>query len=351
MLIHLLLFILGLEPLHSAGYQGEGFTIAIIDNGFFRADDPSVFDQKHIVATYDLLADSLRKGDMFSDPACSHGTMCLSTMLYQSTDFIGTAPAADYILIRTEDAYHEMPYEVDNLIKGLLLADSLNADIITISLGYFQFDDPQFDYTYSDLDGNSDLSRMVTEIANRGRLICVSAGNEGNKNWHYIDLPADARDVLTIGAVDERGVAASFSGYGPTADGRQKPEIAAYGVNVTYYDPRIQDEQGKYVGDLSKDNGTSFSTPMIAGMAACLWQAMPHLTATQLREQIISSANLYNSPDYQRGYGVPNATTIWLANDIIENENDQALPCKMLIDNQIVIIRGQYKYDIMGRPL
>ncbi|MBR1425886.1 MAG: S8 family serine peptidase [Paludibacteraceae bacterium] len=353
MLATLLLFILGLQPLHDAGFRGEGLTVAVIDDGFYHADDPDVFDTDRIIAYYDLLHDSLRQADMFSDPACRHGTYCLSTMLYDSPDFTGTAPDADYILIRTEDDYHEAPYEVHNLIQGLLLADSLGADIISVSLGYFAFDDTTFNYTYDDLNGMSELSRTATDIARRGRLVCVAAGNSGNAPWHYIYLPADAEDILTVGAVDSAGFIAPFSSFGPTSDGRIKPEVCAWGRQTWLYDPtRYNADTGTY-GALFRGNGTSFACPEVAGMAACIWQAYPHLNAAQLRDIIIRSADSYPSPDNQRGYGVPDAARACaLAEQLLDlPATDADAPAHKRIHNgQLLIHRAGTDYDLLGRP-
>ena len=341
LLLSILTYILGLQPLHEAGYKGQGMTIAVIDCGFYNANDSKIFNQERIIGVYDLLKeDSINRPDIFSNPADNHGAHCLSTMLCQSEDFTGTAPEADYILIRTEDLKYEYQGELDRLEKGMRLADELGADIITISLGYSSFDDPSTNYTYADMNGKNRLSQTATELARKGRLICVAAGNDGNKPWHYIDLPADADSILTVGACSADSLPAPFSSWGPTADGRQKPEVAAWGQLT-----RIIDLNS---GEATTGSGTSYATPEIAGMAACLWQALPGKTAMQIRELIIKSAHQYDSPDYQLGYGIPDAGKAWLAgrtptagnaaeNDAAENNAGAA---KILRNGTIYIIRS-----------
>ena len=337
----ILAYILGLQPLHEAGYKGQGMTIAVIDCGFYNANDSRIFNQERIIGVYDLLKqDSVNRPDIFSNSMDNHGACCLSTMLYQSEEFTGTAPEANYILIRTEDLLYEYRGELDRLERGMRLADKLGADIITISLGYSSFDNAAENYTYEDMNGKVSVSKTATEMARKGRLVCVAAGNEGNKDWKYIDLPADADSILTVGACSETRDPASFTSYGPTADGRQKPEVAAWGQGT-----RIADLNG---GGVTTGSGTSFATPEIAGMAACLWQALPDKTAMEIRDLIIKSAHQYSSPDDRLGYGIPDAGKAWLAgltSTSTSNTGQKERPTiKILINGTLYIIRGGERY-------
>ena len=337
-------FILGLQPLHESGFRGAGKTIAVIDCGFYHANNDALYDQSKILSAHDMLDPTLQRGDMFESESDMHGAVVLSTMLYESTEFTGTAPDAHYILIRTEDVKEEYKGETENLIRGLEKADELGADIITISLGYFTFNDGIGNYTYDSLDGHTRLSQAVTGMARKGRLVCVAAGNEGNKTWHKISVPADADSILTVGAVDNNGEAAGFSGWGPSADGRVKPEVCAPGVNTTIVNPVTE--------EVSTGNGTSFATPEVAGMAACIWQAVPELTAMELREMIIRSASLYPSHDDQRGYGIPNAeVALQLATALIETRQDQTKARKVVENGNIVIIKNGIRYTVTGQRL
>ena len=152
-------------------------------------------------------------------------------------------------------------------------ADSLGVDVINTSLGYTTFDNPNYDYEYSDMDGKTTFISRGAEIAfSRGMIVVNSAGNEGNKPWHYISAPADAPSVLSIGAVDETSTITGFSSFGPTSDGRIKPEVSAQGGNVYVIN---------YLGNIATSNGTSFSSPVMTGVITCLWQAFPEKKQTK----------------------------------------------------------------------
>ena len=306
LLLFLTSWFLGLEPLHEAGFRGEGITIAVIDGGFYGVDqDSEAYPSEQIIGWKDFLD---KDSTFFTDINESHGSMVLSTMLTEKNDdgqALGTAPGANYFLIRTEDIYAEYPGEMDNLVRGIQYADSIGADIITISLGYRQFDNPDDDLKYEDINGKSAVSMAATEAARHGRIVVVAAGNDGNDPWHYIAVPSDADSILCVGAVDEDSIVAPFSSFGPTADGRELPQVSAWGFNSMVYSPAAD--------SCILKNGTSFAAPRIAGMAACLRQAMPQLSAMDLRRMIIESASHYPNWDPQMGYGIPNAAAIWQA--------------------------------------
>jgi len=337
--------------------------IAVIDAGFFRANDPTVFPQDRILGSYDLLlGDSLAVDTtgMFDDPTVVHGTMVLSTMLYQdSTEggFIGTAPNASYYLIRSEDAPAEYYGEVERLVRAFRLADSLDVDIVTVSLGYSIFDDidgqpnPQ-NYTYADMNGTSIAARAATELVRHGRFVVVSAGNDGNKEWHYISTPADADSILSVGAVNvnDNDSIAPFSSFGPTSDGRLKPEVSASGWGATVYHPEVQDSLGNYVGAVGVANGTSFAAPATAGMVACLWQALPNLTSMELRQLIMESSRYYPLHNDQAGYGVPDAWFAYSGEHTALREQTKAMDndCKRIENGQLLIIHNGVKYNVLG---
>ena len=306
LLLFLTSWFLGLEPLHEAGFRGEGITIAVIDGGFYGVDqDSAAYPSEQIIGWKDFLE---QDSTFFTDINESHGSMVLSTMLTEKNDDgqpLGTAPGANYFLIRTEDIYAEYPGEMNNLARGIQYADSIGADIITISLGYRQFDNPDDDLKYEDINGKSAVSLAATEAARHGRIVVVAAGNDGNDPWHYIAVPSDADSILCVGAVDEDSIVAPFSSFGPTADGRELPQVSAWGFQSMVYSPAAD--------SCVRKNGTSFAAPRIAGMAACLRQAMPQLSAMDLRRMIIESASNYPNWDPQMGYGIPNAAAIWQA--------------------------------------
>jgi serine protease AprX len=209
----------------------------------------------------------------------------------------GTSPGADFLLLRTEDDESEFPVEEDYWAAGAEYADSAGADIISSSLGYYNFDDPDLNYKYSDMDGNTAFVTQAADIAaSKGIVVVASAGNERNKPWKRIIAPSDGDSVICVGAVDGGNLISSFSSAGPSADGRVKPDNAAMGVNVT-----VQTD----IYSVGKMNGTSFSCPVLSGMTACLMQAVPEAVNAEIIEAIHLSSDKYNSPDSLYGYGIP----------------------------------------------
>ncbi len=211
---------------------------------------------------------------------------------------VGTAPGASYWLLRSEDAGSEYVVEEDNWIAAAEYADSVGADVINSSLGYTDYDDNNQSYTYADMDGNTArVTRGADIAASKGILVVNSAGNSGNNFWRYIGAPADADSIITVGAVNSLGIIASFSSLGPTSDGRVKPTVCGQGEG-TYV---VSSADGVYPG-----NGTSFSSPVMAGAVTCLWQANPSFNNMELIDAIKRSASRYSSPDSLYGYGIPN---------------------------------------------
>jgi len=332
-----------LTALHEAGFEGQGILMAICDGGFYDADKISCFRQKELeLGHYDFTDDK----DGFYGKTGTHGTECLSTISGIAKGYYGAATQAQYVLMRSEEDATESPKEMDNLVVALETADSLGVNIFSVSLGYAMFDNPEWTLDKSQLDGKSTRASLAATIAARkGMLVCAAAGNEGNKDWHTICVPADADSILAVGAVGLDSIIGSFSSFGPSADGRTKPEVCAAGVKAAVIKPSEEIITGQ---------GTSFATPLIAGMAACLWSALPKENAMQIRERIIRSADRFNNPDTdQYGYGIPDA---WKAykddvatiNDVIGFADDEQ-PRKVLRGDQILIIRHGHIYNLAGQ--
>ena len=284
---------LGGNKLHEKGYTGDGMTIAVIDAGFYKVDELAVFSdlQNQILSTYDFVDGN---SNVYDDH--THGMMVLSTMGGKG-EMTGTAPDANYILLRSEDVFSENLIEEYIWVCAAEYADSAGADIINSSLGYTDFDNTLQNHTYADMDGKTAPISIGAGIAcSKGIIVVNSAGNSGNSSWHYIGAPADNFDVLTVGAVDENKEFASFSSYGPNADGAVKPDIVAQGKNTVIISSSDTVRTG---------NGTSFSCPITAGMVACLWGSQPNETPAAVKDAIYKSADRYLNPDDQFGYGVP----------------------------------------------
>ena len=233
----------------------------------------------------------------------------------------GTAAGADYLLLKTEDIESEFPCEEDFWAAGAEFADSTGADIISSSLGYYNFDDHSLNYKYSDLNGNTSFVTKVADIASsKGILVVNSAGNERNKDWKHIIFPSDGDSVVAVGAVDGNNFISDFSSAGPSADGRVKPDNVTMGVSVP-----VQTSENS----IGRSNGTSFSCPVLSGMAACLMQAVPGALNSDIIKVLHSSADRYNYPDSLYGYGIPDIVLalVKLQNLLIKVPDEGTLVC------------------------
>ena len=288
------------DGLHNLGYTGQGMMIAILDAGFYHVDQIPAFDSlwqnNRILGTRDF---NLPGNNVFGNDMHTHGTSVLSTMgANLPGEMVGTAPDASFWLIRTEVGDYEALIEEYNWAGGAEFADSLGADVINSSLGYTTFDNPAYNHTYADMNGNTTpVTRAADLAASRGILVVNSAGNSGGGSWQYIGAPADGDSVFSIGAVDALGMYAYFSSTGPTSDGRMKPNVMAQGLGAAVISGG---------GNVSHGSGTSFSSPIMAGALACLWQSAPSFTAEQIRIAVRRTASKSNAPDSLYGWGIPN---------------------------------------------
>lgn len=333
-----------LRPLLLAGYEGQGILMAICDGGFYNADTLSCFRQAQELGHFDFTDDE----DDFYGTTGAHGTACLSTISGILEWYYGAATKANYYLMRSEEDETESPKEMDNLVAALEKADSLGVNIISVSLGYALFDNDAWTLNkFTDLDGRTTrVSLAATIAARKGMLVCVAAGNEGNSEWQTISAPGDADIILTVGAVDTDRMIGSFSSWGPSSDNRIKPDVCAVGVQTALIHPS---------GIIFNGNGTSFATPLMAGLAASLWSALPDENAMQIRERIIRSSDRYSQPDpYRYGYGIPDA---WLAYTMTLPEGTEHIQHsaeriqKVLRNEQILLMYDGQIYDILGRRI
>jgi hypothetical protein len=283
--------------LHNIGLQGQDMIVSLLDAGFYHYTTLKVFDSvnqnRQVLGTWDFVA---REENVVEDHP--HGMQCFSVMAANLPDtFVGTAPKAGFYLFRSEDAASEYEIEEHMWVCAAERADSAGSDVISSSLGYTVFDDPSRNHTYSDLNGDRTLAAIGADLAaKKGLLVVVAAGNEGNKSWKYIVTPADGDSVLAVGAVNKAGVLAPFSSYGPTVDGRIKPDVVSVGSGTV-----IQGTNNNIV----TGNGTSFACPNIAGLATCLWQGFPEYGNIKIMEALRRSAHLFQTPNDSLGYGIP----------------------------------------------
>ncbi len=288
---------LGVDSLHQLGYRGEGVTIAVIDGGFLNADIVPGLKGVKVLGTRNFVdpARSIYENDQ------SHGMMVLSCIAANTpNELVGTAPAASFYLLESEDGSSEQLVEEDNWCAAVEYADSLGCDLVTSSLGYFHFDHKEMNHTYRELDGQTAVnSRSASLAASRGILLLNSAGNSGDEPWKKIGFPADGRDMLAVGAVSANKLNTNFSSLGNSADGRVKPDVMAMGRASAVYD---------IDGRVTRVNGTSFSCPTMAGAAALLVQMYPTKRPTEIIRALHESGDNAAHPDNIFGYGIPDLT-------------------------------------------
>jgi len=275
------------------GLTGKGIRIAILDVGFVNVDKHPAFEylRSHngIIMTYDFLR---HRENVYGSGA--HGTAVLSCIAGKYKGYnIGLAPDAEFLLARTERDGSEFKDEEDAWVAAAEWAEQHGAQMISCSLGYtYQR------YFYKDMNGHTSVaSRGASAAARKGILICIAAGNEGENQWKFVTTPGDCDSVLTVGGYDPKtGYHSGFSSYGPTADGRMKPNVIAAGTTWVAT-PR----------SYGYESGTSFATPLIAGFTACVWQYLKGKTNIQIMDTIQKLGSLYPYYDYAHGYGIPKA--------------------------------------------
>lgn len=331
---------------HKAGYEGQGLIIGVCDGGFPGIDTIALMDTMRAEGRLLATRDFVWRGDnVFS--VHPHGTSVLSLMAgYRPGLFVGTAPGASYILCRTENTLVETLMEEYNWAAAAEYLDSMGADIITSSLGYFYFDYSGHNHAFEDLDGNTAPMSIASNIAvSRGMLVLNAAGNDGMSSPQHLNAPADVESVLTVGASTRENQRAMFSSFGPTADGRVKPDVLALGEGVPCANAS---------GVLSASSGTSLATPIMAGMMACLWQRFPEWTPAQLCDSVRAWGHLADNPDEMAGYGIPDFSRAFPGSSVGIDEPLAQLrlfpnPAREYFEVEGVSNARLTIYDVMGR--
>ena len=283
--------------IHRQDFTGEGMIVAVMDSGFPNFENnpgyAHVMANNRLLGTYDFYA---RTTDVTGTG--THGSSTTSDIGgYVENQFVGTAPNASFYLFRTEYGPSENPREEAWWVEALERADSLGVDVVNTSLGYQVYDNANYDHSYEDLDGQTTFAARGANLAyEKGMILVTSAGNQGN-SFGTVATPADAIGLLAVGAVNAGGNYASFSSRGPTVDGRVKPDVMAQGQSAAVLTT---------TGAVDFSSGTSFSSPILAGAVACLWQSRPETKNFELMQIIRESAHLYQNPTPQMGYGIPN---------------------------------------------
>lgn len=298
--------------LHQAGYKGKGMTIAVLDGGFLNADKIPAFIHTHIEGVRDFVYPVSPSVYYIGE----HGTKVLSTMAADNpTVFVGTAPEASYWLLRCEETQTEQEVEEDYWAMAAEFADSVGADIINSSLGYSTYDNKADSHERWQLDGHSTLiSHTASMLADKGIVLVNSAGNDGMRSWKKLTFPADADNCLTVGAVSPQLTVAPFSAVGPTQDGRVKPDVMSVGAETVVISAR---------GTLVHEMGTSFASPILCGLVACLWQALPDKTAREIIDIVRNAGNNRQHPDNVQGYGIPDIWRAFMTGNLEKRQQQQ----------------------------
>ncbi len=339
------------DALHVADYTGTGMTVAVIDAGFPGVNTMASFkrlrDSGNLLGGYNFVK---RDSDVFTSSSDSHGTWVLSTMVgFNQNEFVGTAPDASYYIFITEDVDNENPVEESYWVEAVERADSLGVNIVNTSLGYMNFDNPNYNYSRADLDGNTAFITRGANIAfEKGLLLVNSSGNSGGQG---VGAPADAEFVFSVGAVDEAGNYASFSSVGSNFQPSQKPDVVAQGQSSVVIDTD---------DNLLVINGTSFSSPILAGGITCLWQALPNKTNAEIMQLVRESSSQYTNPDFLLGYGIPNlelalgsalslnANTLSTGLSFYPNPSTDQLFVKGIFGADLVLLS---LYDMLGKEV
>jgi hypothetical protein len=285
------------EFLHNIGLRGGSMRVALLDAGFTGYSNLKSFDSMNVnnqlLGTWDFVSGNTNVNDH------DHGMECLSIIAANIPgQFVGKAPKAKFYLYRTEDAPTEYPIEEHNWSCGAEKADSNGTDVISTSLGYTTFDNPTFNHTYADMNGNITICAIAADLAaKKGMLVFAANGNDGQSGWHYLSTPADGDSVVAVGAVNSAGVVGAFSSYGPSSDFQVKPDLASVGVSAIIQTP------GNTIGSGS---GTSFACPNMAGMGTCLWQGFPEFNNMKILRAMQQAGSKAANPDDRVGYGIPN---------------------------------------------
>jgi hypothetical protein len=293
---------INVPAVHDLGIHGQGVIIGMLDTGF-KTTHVALSDID-VLARYDFVNDDDVVENEPGDPSSqhNHGTITLSAIMgYEPGELIGPAFGASVILAKTEDVSQEVPIEEDNWVAGLEWIESLGADVVSSSLGYYDW------YEFADLDGNTAVTTIAADLAvGRGLVVVNSAGNSRNGFGHII-APADGDSVIAVGAVSLSGEYASFSSPGPTYDGRIKPDVMALGVGNHVVSVQSDTEYGTA-------SGTSLSCPLAAGVAALVLSRVPSLNPLQVREAMRETADRAQAPDNDYGWGILDAlaaVTYW----------------------------------------
>jgi hypothetical protein len=309
------LSILNVPKVHNLGITGDSILIGFLDSGF-RPKFINCLKNINLLAERDFIyRDGITSNQQYDHPNQDHhGSMCLSlAVANQEGVFVGGSPSASVALAKTENIYYERKIEEDWFFEGVEWLESLGVDIISASLGYYKFDSTEVQYNYDDLNGKTPIgSKAVNYAAERGVLFVVAAGNNG-PNEKTLNSPADADSVFSVAAVDSANIIAKFSSRGTDGIERLRPHISAPGVNIEVPNPAD-------TASFAKSSGTSLAAPLITASSALIMSAFPEIKASEVKSIIMKSADNYDSPNIEKGYGLPDIYSAIINRDIVISE-------------------------------
>ena len=334
--------LINIDCLHEKGFTGKGITIAHLDDGCDGCDKIEVFrysrDNGYWKGSHDFVDDD----ELDFKNEGSHGTATLSIVHGKiEGKYTGIAYDANILMARTENVRSETHQEEKDWKDAVDWAIENEADIITSSLQYNEFDEGEGNFSYKDMDGKTTIITNAADYAaSKGLIVVTLQGNFGASPWYYLSAPGDADSVITVGAATSDGLKARFSGFGPSYDGRMKPDIMAMGQSTAVANPD---------GSISRGNGTSYAAPAIAGLMACLKQAHPERNNMQFISAVRQSGDRYYNPTAKEGYGYGTADACKAHDVLTEMDRSFAQKGKWIVND---LLRFKHrKNKILLKPM
>jgi serine protease AprX len=310
-------------------YTGQGVTVAVLDSGI-KADLKDFRNintgKSRVVASPKFVnakPDSNPPND--GDDKYGHGTHVAGiiasngSLLYSK--YVGIAPEANLVSLKVaNDQGVTYTSDVIYALQWLLMnRDKYNVRVLNMSLVQQM---PE-SYLTSPLDAMAELCWLS------GITVVVSAGNLGPDSALY--APANDPLVITVGASDTKGTRdisddsiPSWSSYGTTQDGFNKPEVVAPGRCIISDVSRPDSYLARMMPDRITDwkymrlSGTSMSAPVVSGIVALTLQAHPGWTPDQVKGALIATARQLSSPG--DGAGLVNAAATVAAQPTFANQ-------------------------------
>ena len=285
-------------------YRGKGITIAVIDKGFnpnhedfTYADGSSKVSAKSASFTTNSSQTTVSVGvDQVVNMGDSHGSFCAGVAAagLNGKGVVGIAPEAELMLLKTDG-------KPRSIAKAFRYAADEGAKVITISIGSY------YDYTGDLVDDGSDLGTVFDEpvryCVNKGVAVISAGGNGGLDHMPTeYTFPGCVDNVIGVGGLAANSSSEIWSGSSYNSSPQYQsidvfaPADMMYGC--CHYDGK------KYDGGW---NGTSFASPIVAGMAALYFEANPNKTVAQFEQDLYASCHKITSSSIatasQLGYG------------------------------------------------